>query len=101
MPPTNTKMNYDLLKPLYQAFDEAEQVLKDASDKLQNAAADTANNYFTGLVGPSYQKKTEDLCKNLEAFRQKILTYHDDLGKAEQSIRQADTDGAQDVRVAK
>ncbi len=96
----DTRMDYEQMKPLYKAFDDNDGVLKQVSDKLNNLAADTANTYFTGIVGPSYHQHVEELCARMDAFRQQLQTYHQEVLKVEQDFRNADADGAKDVKAA-
>ncbi len=95
-----TRMDYDLMQNLYKGFDSADEGLKQVGDKLKTVAADTANTYFTGIVGPSFHQHVEELCTRLETFRQQLQKYLAELRKVEQDFRKADADGAADVKAA-
>ncbi len=93
------ELDYMLLKPLYQAFDDADSVLKGAVDKLKSASEATANVYFTGLVGLTYHQRVEELCTRLQAFRKQLGTYHEEVGRAEAAFKQGDSAAAQELNV--
>ena|SRR5579862_7880540 len=94
----NLEMDYAQMKVLYQAFDNADEVLKKVCDKLQAVADDTATKEFTGMVGPSINQDAVSLVQGMQKFVTLLQNYHTQLGQAEQTMRQGDQAGAQDLQ---